>query len=335
MLLQALSDHFSATGHRETQATRSVQPPANPTPVTHLAALYTETLSSNGYKRETMRKYIDYISDNEEIETNHTAEDPFSPDRVEVEGVIPKGIHGSDNLKLELNKLCTEYVDIFSTKLRPQPADIPAYEIKCDRSKWLISKNRVPARVQTAAKQAETIRQVNDMIKNNVIRKSQASAHSQILLTPKPNNKWRFCVDYRNFNTTCEKQGWPIPNIKLMMQRIGTQNPKPKIFGKIDLTSGYHQAPLSQTSAALTAFITIIGLFEWLRVPMGLMGAPSYFQQVLATVVLVNLLHIICELYIDDILIHAPTEQEFVVRLREIFARFRKHKITVNPEKCI
>ena len=122
--------------------------------------------------------------------------------------------------------------------------------------------------------------------------------------------------------------------IKLMIQRIGQQVPKSTIFGKIDLTSGYHQAPLSQSSATLTAFITIIGVFEWLRVPMGLGGAPSYFQQVIATVVLVNLLHVICELYIDDILIHASTENEFIQRVRQIFERFRKHKITINPNKC-
>jgi hypothetical protein len=163
------------------------------------------------------------------------------------------------------------------------------------------------------------------MLKNNVIRKSQASTYSQILLTPKPNNKWRFCVDYRNFNATCKKQGWPIPNIKLMIQRIGQHVPRSKIFGKIDLTSGYHQAPLGESSRALTAFITIIGVFEWLRVPMGLGGAPSYFQQVMATVVLMGLLHICCELYIDDILIHAATETEFLHRTRQIFERFRKH----------
>jgi len=303
--------------------------------VTQLAAIYQERQNEQRYVRESMRKYIDYDSDTEGIEMHTSEEDPYDIDQSTEEDQIPTEIHGSETLKQQLTQLCIEYKDIFSTLLRPTPAKIPAYEIQCDIEKWHTNKNRIPARVQTHAKQAETIRQVTEMLKNNVIRKSQASSYSQILLTPKPNNKWRFCIDYRNLNATCVKQGWPIPNIKLMIQRIGQTVPKSTIFGKIDLTSGYHQAPLNQSSAILTAFITIIGVFEWLRVPMGLGGAPSYFQQVMATVVLVGLLHVICELYIDDIFIHAATEEEFIIRVRQVFERFRKHKITINPHKCI
>ena len=36
---------------------------------------------------------------------------------------------------------------------------------------------------------------------------------------------------------------WPIPNIAVMLRRIGSR--KSKIFGIMDLTQGYHQAPLS------------------------------------------------------------------------------------------
>ena len=159
-----------------------------------------------------------------------------------------------------------------------------------------------------------------------------ASRYCQVLLTPKPNDRWRFCIDYQPLNSCSESEGWNLPNIHQMLQRLGAL--KPKIFAVMDLTSGYHQAPLSLSSRILTAFITFMGIFEWLRVPMGLKGAPSYFQKVLATVVLVGLLYAICELYIDDIIVHACESKEFVDRLRKVFARLRKHKITLNPEKC-
>ena len=54
------------------------------------------------------------------------------------------------------------------------------------------------------------------------------------------------------------------------MNRIGTL--KPKVFGIIDFTSGYHQTPLHPDSKEYTALITQYGLFEWNRVAMGLMG---------------------------------------------------------------
>jgi transposase InsO family protein len=67
---------------------------------------------------------------------------------------------------------------------------------------------------------------------------------------------------------------------------------------------------------------------------MGLKGAPSYFQQVMATVVLAGLLYILCELYLDDILVFGKTQDEFVGNLTEVFERFRLHKLTLNPAKC-
>jgi transposase InsO family protein len=77
-----------------------------------------------------------------------------------------------------------------------------------------------------------------------------------------------------------------------------------------------------------------MGIFEFVRVPMGPKGAPAYFQAMMVMFVLVGLVYTICEVYMDDILIHAKTEQEYLFRLEEIFKRFRKHKLTANPNKC-
>ena len=52
-----------------------------------------------------------------------------------------------------------------------------------------------------------------------------------------------------------------------------------------------------------------MGLYEWLRVPMELKGAPAYFQRMIATVVLVGSIHMICESYIDDVCVIAQVEK--------------------------
>ena len=103
-----------------------------------------------------------------------------------------------------------------------------------------------------------------------------------------------------------------IPNIAQLITRIGAA--KPKLFGVLDLTSGYYQAPLHQDSWAYTAFRCVAGIFEWMRVPMGLKGALAYFQAILVTHVLVGLIYQICELYIDDLIIFGATEDEFCDR---------------------
>jgi hypothetical protein len=150
-------------------------------------------------------------------------------------------------------------------------------------------------------------------------------------MVPKPDNKWRFTVDFRGINSVSEREYWPIPNIKDMLRRIGDK--KPKYFLVADLTSGYNQMPIAEECKIFTAFMCFFGLFQWLRLPMGLAGAASYFQRILCTIVLAGLIMIICELYIDDLIIPAETEDELITNFRTILMRFAQYKIKINPDK--
>jgi hypothetical protein len=40
------------------------------------------------------------------------------------------------------------------------------------------------------------------------------------------------------------------------------------------------------------------------------------------------------ELYLDDVLIYAESDEEFVLRLRILFERLGQFNITLNPKKC-
>jgi hypothetical protein len=84
------------------------------------------------------------------------------------------------------------------------------------------------------------------MLDNNVIEPSSATEFSQVHLQPKPEGKWRFCVDLRNLNLASKGRGWPIPNIPQMLRRIGDH--KAKFFASMDMTGSFHQAPLSITA---------------------------------------------------------------------------------------
>ena len=141
------------------------------------------------------------------------------------------------------------------------------------------------------------------MLLNEVISTSKAEYYSQVHLTPKPvaskgtndpsasmsvddyadiadvptndtlretltsnisskaTQGWRFCIDFRRLNACSNGMGWPIPNIGHMLQRIGDR--RPKIFGKFDLTLGYHQAPIAVDYRHFTAFITHAGVYQW------------------------------------------------------------------------
>jgi len=117
-----------------------------------------------------------------------------------------------------------------------------------------------------------------------------------------------------------------------VLERIGRQ--KPRYFSVLDLTSGYHQAELSIDSRKYTAFVTSMGMFHWKRVPMGLKGAPTYFQQAMQSHVLAGLMWVILELYIDDLIVFGREEKEYLARMRQLFQRLRMKGITLNPKKC-
>jgi len=125
----------------------------------------------------------------------------------------------------------------------------------------------------------EIRKQIDALLKLGVIQESQATEWSQVHLVPKPDGSWRFTLDFVRLNSaTGGLEGWPIPNIQQIINRLGSM--KPKVFGLIDFTAGYHhQTPLHSNLWAHTAFITQYGLYEWRRVAMGLKGSGPFFQR--------------------------------------------------------
>jgi hypothetical protein len=289
---------------------------------------------ANIVDKETL---LDYESDTDYIDwpdNPYEISDKPVPSSSEWSLVDKIQLSGSVLLQKQIYECCKDFIDIFSETVRSDPADIPPMELKVDLEKWHSNKHRGPPRPQTKSKQREIEKQIAGLIKLKVVEPSTAAYYSQVHLVPKPTpDEWRFCLDYVKFNDCTEGiEGWPIPNIAHMLNRIGEK--KPKIFGVMDMTSGYHQAPLSKSSQILSAFICFLGIFMWLRVPMGLKNAASYFQRVMATVVLAGILYIMCELYIDDVLVFGKDEESFVSNLRQVFTRLRKHRVTLNPKKC-
>ena len=116
-----------------------------------------------------------------------------------------------------------------------------------------------------------------------------------------------------------------------MFYRIGTK--KAKFFCIIDLTQGFQQIALSPEAKRASAFITYNGVRQYTRLPFGMKGGPSWFQQHIACTVLKDYLYNICELYIDDIIVSGDTEDELLENVIKIFERFRQYNIKAKPSK--
>ena len=163
--------------------------------------------------------------------------------------------------------------------------------------------------------------------------KSEASYYSQVILAAKPDGSYRFCIDYRHLNDATESASWPIPNIKQMLTRLGSQ--KADAFGVIDLTAGYHQAPLTLSTRVYTAFITFMGIYHFTRQPFGPKRAPSCFQEMMASLVLLGLTYQICEVYLDDIIVYGNGFEQLEIlfqRLEEKYIPLKAAKLKLNVQ---
>ncbi len=278
---------------------------------------------------------LDAIVDDDDIEWKT---DPFAmrPDSSNLETpdeiIAMITFEGSPWLQEQLRSLCREYIDIFSTSVRSLPAQVDPMVIEIDRTKWEVPRNRLPPRHHSAEKQLAIRTQVNKLLELGVIEESQASEWSQVHPVPKSDGSWRLTIDFVQLNAATKGlEGWPIPNILETLTRLGTL--KPTCFGLLDFTAGYHQTRLHPDSRELTAFRAAGGLYQWTRVAMGLKGAGPYFQRSMQNKVLNGLVYEICEIYIDDVLIHGKTDEDFLANTRRVFERLRAKKVAVNPRK--
>ena len=226
-----------------------------------------------------------------------------------------------------VNSVIDAYRDIFSSKTTPvnvaqslQPAVIETGD-------------HLPIKQQSyrmpLIKRQKVEECVEEMLKDGVIRPSESSWSSPVLLVPKKDGSIRFCVDYRKLNSITRRDAHPLPLIQDVFDQVSGST----IFSTLDLRSGYWQVPMSTDSIQKTAFTCHLGLFEFTRMPFGLTNAPAIFQRSMNKV-LSGLIGRCCMVYIDDIVIFSHTPEEHAQHLEEVFERLRQAGLQLKPSKC-
>jgi hypothetical protein len=162
---------------------------------------------------------------------------------------------------------------VFATTLSEDPATIPPFELDRFRTMGAVL-NRGPPRVhQSPAKQAEILRQVDELLKTGIIEPSTASYYSQVILASKPDERrWRFCIDFRKLNDCTRSASWPIPNIKQMFGRLVAPFRYLWCYGP---NRGY-RAPVSLGTQVFLALFVFCGIFQFRRLPFGPKRTPSF-----------------------------------------------------------
>lgn len=146
----------------------------------------------------------------------------------------------------QIEKLIKEYDDIFAkNNAEMGRTNMVKHEINVQGAQPIKCK---PYRV--SQKEREIIdNQLEEMLQNGIIRKSQSPWASPVVLVKKKDGSHRFCVDYRKLNAVTKKSSYPLPNIDDVLSYLGGA----KYYTSLDLFSGYWQVEISEESKELTA----------------------------------------------------------------------------------
>jgi transposase InsO family protein len=178
-------------------------------------------------------------------------------------------------------------------------------------------------------KLAEVMRQVREKEEAGLIQPSTSAFAAPVVLAKKQDGSWRFCVDYRQLNKVTVPDKFPLPRIHDLLDRLGGN----EFFSCWDLASGFYQIPVAEADREKTAFSTPEGLWEWVRMPMGLTNSPATFQRAM-NMVLSGLNWITCLVYVDDVIIFSKTFEEHLQTTKDVLCRLEAHGMSLKLKKC-
>ena len=112
---------------------------------------------------------MDPLEDDDDIDWKHN---PFDVDFIDDERQLPEQLmskntfKGSPQLQTRLRALVREFIDVFATKVRREPATV-------EPMKWRLPCNRQPSRKNSEEKQKEIRKQMVALLKPGIIKESQ------------------------------------------------------------------------------------------------------------------------------------------------------------------
>ncbi|ETO73131.1 hypothetical protein F444_10899 [Phytophthora nicotianae P1976] len=142
-------------------------------------------------------------------------------------------------------------------------------------------------------------------------------------------NEFRLTVDYRPVNAATV----PIAGTGADLTSSSGIVAGGYGFAGFDMLSGFSQLPLDKVSREPMSFITDEGVWTPCRVPQGAMDSPLHFQNQMS-LAFEDMLRTNLLIWIDDILLYAPSRVVFVAALKRFLARARKLELKLSVMKC-
>ena len=139
----------------------------------------------------------------------------------------------------------------------------------------------------------------------------------------------RICGDFKQtVNRASKLDKYPIHKIEDLFAKMSGG----KTFTKLDMSQAYQQVPLEKNSRKYVVINTHRGLFQYNRLPFGVSSAPGIFQRIMES--LSSDIPFVA-VYIDDILVTGPTDDQHLSTLEEVLKRLQEAGLLLKEKKCI
>ncbi|MCP4483077.1 MAG: RNA-directed DNA polymerase, partial [Flavobacteriaceae bacterium] len=155
------------------------------------------------------------------------------------------------------------------------------------------------------------------------------SFFNPIIITPK-GNIIKLVIDARFLNsiTDLSTYSWPLEPLNMLLNRIHG-----KYFSSTDMSSAYHQVPLSEDAQKLVSFVIGDKQYKYVRGFYGLSGLPNFFSRLMIT----HFREIIEKnealAYIDDLLLMSFTKEQMFTLIDKFHELLRISGLKASPEK--
>ena len=178
--------------------------------------------------------------------------------------------------------------------------------------------------------EGEYLRQFSSMWDSDVIEESDGPHCISYFGRPKKTGDVRICFDFRLINRLTRRILYEMPRIDELCEKF-----KGKSFiSTLDLKSGYWHIPIVPEHRHRTAFTFGGRLYQWKRLPFGLMNACMFFQRAMDRLFVDFVKAGFVVVYIDDVSIISNSAAEHLDHVQRVLARIAENGIKLRIDKC-
>ncbi|XP_057485869.1 uncharacterized protein LOC130772149 [Actinidia eriantha] len=227
----------------------------------------------------------------------------------------------------ELPRVVCDFPDVFSKELPSLPPEREVeFTIDLLPGTAPIS---MPPYCFASAELRELKTQLQELQDLGFICPSTSPWGAPALFAQKKDGSLHLCIDYRKLNRVTVKNKYPMPRIDNLFDQLRGAT----CFSKIDFRSRYHQLRVRREDIPKTVFRTRYGHYEFIIMPFGLTNAPASFMDLMNRIFRAYLDQFVV-VFVDDILIYSPSEEEHQSHLSIVLELLREHQLYAKLSKC-